>query len=83
MTSIIAGPFPSLDAGYRHACALGSTGAVTCWGQSNEGQATAPSGTFAQIATGDQHSCALDAGGRATCWGSNPSFLPAPVACCA
>ena len=71
--------------GYNHACAISQTGAVSCWGDNNNGQlgdgtqtqrlqATAVVGLSAkvtQLALSYDSSCALLETGNIQCWGSN------------
>ena len=74
----------AIAAGYRHTCALTSTGAALCWGDNDSGQlgngttlrAFVPvpipgllSGVTA-LAAGSYHTCAVRSGG-ALCWGYN------------
>lgn len=68
----------------RHACAVGTTGVVACWGTNAYGQIgdssttdrDAPTpvislGDIAQVTAGGAHSCALSTDGVADCWGAN------------
>ena len=77
---------PGIAAGGTHSCALASSGAVRCWGGSEQGQLGSgrtsrqnglvrvlASGPLTRLATGISHSCALDATGSARCWGLNTS----------
>ncbi|HEX6374071.1 MAG TPA: hypothetical protein VF006_34405 [Longimicrobium sp.] len=78
--------FASLDAEYRHTCAVSTTGQAYCWGTNSNGQlgdnttttrytpvaVQQPVGvTFASISTGWSHSCAVTSGGQSYCWGLN------------
>ena len=63
--------YTAVAAGGAHSCALGTDGAVTCWGDNDWGQAEPPAGVYAAVAAGGAHSCALGAGGAVTCWGRN------------
>ena len=63
-----------MSAGGEHTCAVADTGAVSCWGNDGEGQATPPAGTFASAASGVFHTCGITTAGELDCWGSN-SFL--------
>ena len=68
-----------LDMGFRHACALDSTG-VVCWGDNRDGQLDVPDlvNPFF-VSTGNHHSCAIDENG-AVCWGLNSAGqLDVPV----
>ncbi len=75
---------PAVVAGGTHTCALGTDGAVSCWGGDDRGQlgigttARQPSPTrvggdvvYAQVSAGIAHSCAVARTGGAYCWGDN------------
>lgn len=63
----------AVASGYNHACALSSSGGVTCWGDDYAGKTHVPaaalSGQVAVIA-GWSHTCSLSAAGNVTCWGA-------------
>jgi alpha-tubulin suppressor-like RCC1 family protein len=76
--------FTSLSLGGAHACAVGSDGALYCWGANNYGQLglgdntsvgvpTAVPGltNVEQVATGDSFTCARTSDGAVWCWGDN------------
>lgn len=79
--------FQAISTGFRHTCALDTTGAAYCWGANDTGRLgigpnlatrTTPFAlrmpvgvTFTQIAAGRDHTCALATTGRAYCWGGN------------
>ena len=48
-----------MDAGESHTCGVMTDGAVTCWGNDDEGQATPPEGEFAGISAGYEHTCGV------------------------
>lgn len=74
----------TLSVGYRHSCALSSTGEAFCWGANDRYQlgnnsniasetpvrVTSPV-RFRDITVGWQHTCALSLAGEAFCWGDN------------
>jgi alpha-tubulin suppressor-like RCC1 family protein len=71
------GEVRALAVGNSHACALSSTGAVSCW-QNNPGQTPistpfdnglTPSRSVKSISAGDDHTCALLSVGTVECWG--------------
>jgi alpha-tubulin suppressor-like RCC1 family protein len=86
---LVALPAPAVALGARleHACALLTTGDVTCWGANANGQLgtgdtigrSSPSaplvfgGGFvpAKLVLGDEHGCAISTDERVKCWGSN------------
>jgi alpha-tubulin suppressor-like RCC1 family protein len=76
----------AVSAGNYHACSLGQSGNVQCWGQNQVGQlgngtsgadVTTPignvplAGPAAAISSGSYHSCALLNDGNVQCWGQN------------
>jgi alpha-tubulin suppressor-like RCC1 family protein len=70
--------FTAMAAGYNHTCALAISGAIYCWGSSDNGQSGPNAGSGAPmvpvgltgtaITAGGWHTCAVTAGG-AYCWG--------------
>jgi len=73
-----------LSTGEFHACALDKNGAVTCWGNGDDGQIGSDArrafstpqpitqlGPVRQIAAGWSHVCALETKGTVGCWGRN------------
>lgn len=69
------GTFKQLAAGFTHACALDTAGAVSCWGAEDWGAKGAfgkPGVTAAlQVATGDRHACVIGKDRTVQCWGMN------------
>jgi len=62
----------SIDPGYQHICVLDALGAVTCWGDNEDGQSSVPEGLEAiDVSAGRHHSCAVDTAGRVHCWGGD------------
>ena len=79
-----AGQFTAVAAGRWHACGLGASGVVACWGSNRKrvgsfgssrtavvGQANPPSGQFKAIAAGQWHTCGIKADETISCWGDN------------
>ncbi|WP_189375882.1 putative Ig domain-containing protein, partial [Thermomonas carbonis] len=66
-----AAGFGQIAAGNAHACQVNRDGTLACWGNNDEGQATAPAGQFTQVVAGDSHSCAIGTDSKITCWGRN------------
>lgn len=64
-----SGPFEQVSVGSMHACALASGGAVTCWGDDDNGETTAPSRTFTQVSAGSGFSCGVTDAQEIECWG--------------
>jgi alpha-tubulin suppressor-like RCC1 family protein len=74
----------AIGAGYKHSCAVLTSGTVQCWGHNNHGQLgdgttgdsavpVAVSGltNADSVIGGIEHSCALTSGGSMRCWGRN------------
>jgi hypothetical protein len=70
----------SVNAGTSHTCGVRADGAVACWGDDGEGQASPPAGTFTQVSAGDFHTCGLHADGTVACWGFNVHNQASPPA---
>jgi alpha-tubulin suppressor-like RCC1 family protein len=81
----VSSGFVAIAAGRGHACALGNTGAIQCWGDNQFGQlgngtndnSRTPvavarlSGKVVAIAAGDFYTCVLSSAGAVQCWGEN------------
>jgi alpha-tubulin suppressor-like RCC1 family protein len=75
----------AVSAGWSHACALATAGAVKCWGSNDSGKlgngtttgSTVPVGVVGlgsgvvAVSAGLTHSCAVATAGAAKCWGGN------------
>ena len=61
----------SITAGWSHSCWLRADNTVTCWGNNEFGQTSAPAGTFRAVTAGWINSCGLRTDGTVTCWGGN------------
>lgn len=70
----------TLSAGGYHTCLIKHDGTLACWGITEDGRATPPSGTFSQVSVGWDHACALRTDGTLICWGRKGSDQPAPLA---
>jgi alpha-tubulin suppressor-like RCC1 family protein len=78
-------PIVDIESGNVHACALGESGTVSCWGRNYDGQVGDGSAldrpipvalagfeeTPTKLASGPFHNCIASAGGRMHCWGYN------------
>ena len=62
-------PVKKVATGQLHACALGTSGLTTCWGNGFYGETQAPADRFIDIVAGDWHTCGLRADHTALCWG--------------
>ena len=62
----------NISAGQYHTCAVRSgDSTIVCWGDNEEGQLAAPSGTFIEFSAGNNHSCGLRTDATIACWGRN------------
>jgi len=70
------GDFLQVSVETDFACAIRSSGAVTCWGcRANPDLCQPPADPFVQIDVGGLHSCGVTAAGVAACWG-NGDYAP-------
>ena len=61
-----------ITGGLYHTCGIKTDGTAQCWGQTNSGQSSPPSGVeFTQIAAGKYYTCGLQTDGTAQCWGQD------------
>lgn len=79
----------SVTAGSNYACALTTSGAVSCWGSNDSGQlgnggttpslvpvaATGLSSGVASVSAGTEATCAVTTGGAVKCWGANTALI--------
>ena len=61
--------FTAVDVGDRHACAIRVDKTIVCWGNNDQGQATAPDGQFTAVAVGYSHTCGVRTDNPIICWG--------------
>ena len=59
--------FASVSAAFFHTCGVKADGSIQCWGDSEYGQATPPSGEFASVSAGGFHTCGVRADGSVEC----------------
>ncbi|MBM76684.1 MAG: hypothetical protein CMK59_14855 [Proteobacteria bacterium] len=64
-----AGTFVDLAQGSQYACAIDSSGSLSCWGYDGYGIDSPPSGTFTQVQSGENHACAIKDDQTVLCWG--------------
>ena len=62
--------FVALSGGAEHLCGLLDDGAIACWGENGQGQASPPPGEFTGLVSGDSYTCGLRVDGAVVCWGS-------------
>ncbi len=83
-SAVGSGGWETLSVGAAHACAIDTSGALSCWGDNDSGQlgdgTTSSSQTpvavgagFAQVSAGAAQTCAIDTAGALSCWGANDS----------
>ena len=72
--------FASVSAGRGHTCGVQRDGAVACWGEYDEGQATPPAGEFASVSAGSDHTCGVQRDGSVACWGHDDDGQATPPA---
>jgi hypothetical protein len=58
-----------IASGNRFSCALDAGGAISCWGDADDGRLDAPEGSFTQIEACSDHACAVASNGTVECWG--------------
>ena len=70
-TTVPAGAYSAVSAGWGHSCGLTTSGNARCWGDRFFGQSRTPQGSFSAVSAGWGHSCGLTTSGNARCWGYN------------
>jgi hypothetical protein len=70
-----AGAFTQLAVGYTHACGLRPDHTVECWGDDDNGEATAGPGEFASVSAGFARTCGVRTDAAILCWGQNANDL--------
>jgi hypothetical protein len=72
-----SGHYIAISAGYGFSCAIAESGAISCWGDDSQNQAsTPPAGTdFVGLTSAYEGSCAWTKAGEVQCWGF---VFPAP-----
>ena len=65
------GQYLAMAIGQDHSCAIGTHGAIACWGENSSGNTEPPEGSFADVAVGRSHSCRILSEGGISCWGSS------------
>jgi cysteine-rich repeat protein len=75
-----AAPFASVRAGEPGACAVSTSGGITCWPEAGNIAREEPAGRWLAVDMGYRAACALDTGGRVYCWGQLEDFNLEPPA---
>ena len=58
-----------LSAGMSHTCGVTAAGAVTCWGNKEDGRADPPQISFQTVDASYRQSCGVTTAGAVECWG--------------
>lgn len=78
ITSPPEGTFTTLSASEVHTCGVRTDGTLACWGDNEDGQSDAPTGTFKAVSTSSDwlwaYSCGVRADSTLACWGSPDAY---------
>ena len=71
ISDVPSGTFTSISSGWKHACAIDTSGSIQRWGSNGSGDVITkiPSGTFTAISSGRQYSFGTLTTGNVVCWG--------------